>query len=72
MINNIGSILAIIMGLVVLFDRFSSRVTPVELEKRITEIYKDMNELYPSKSAFDDVKEKIDKIYDIIIKKVNL
>jgi hypothetical protein len=72
MMDNIGNILAIVMGLVVLLDRFSARVTPVELEKRITEIYKDMNELYPSKSAFEDVKEKIDKIYDIIIKKAEL
>ena len=64
--------LAIVMGLIVLIDRFNARVTPVELEKRITEIYKDMADMYPSKTAFDDVKEKIDKIYDIIIKKVNL
>lgn len=64
--------LAIVMSLIVLIDRFNARVTPVELEKRITEIYKDMADMYPSKTAFDDVKEKIDKIYDIIIKKVNL
>lgn len=64
--------LAIVMGLIVLIDRFNARVTPVELEKRITEIYKDMADMYPSKTAFDDVKEKIDKIYDIIIKKVGL
>ncbi len=70
--EHIGDILAIIMALIVLIDRFSARVTPVELEKRITQIYKDMADMYPSKTAFDDVKDKIDKIYDIIIKKVNL
>lgn len=70
--EHISAGLAIIMGLIVLIDRFNSRVTPVELEKRITEIYKDMADMYPSKTSFDDVKEKIDKIYDIIIKKVNL
>lgn len=68
----VGSIIAILMGLIVLIDRFSSRVTPVEFERRIGQLYKDMADLYPSKSSFDDVKEKIDKIYDIIIKKVNL
>ena len=70
--EHVGSALAILMGLIVLIDRFSSRVTPVELEKAKAEIMKDVATLYPTKTAFDDVKEKIDKIYDIIIKKVNL
>lgn len=70
--EHVGSALAILMGLIVLIDRFSSRVTPVELEKTKAEIMKDVANLYPTKTAFDDVKEKIDKIYDIIIKKVNL
>lgn len=70
--EHVGSALAILMGLIVLIDRFSSRVTPVELEKAKAEIMKDVATLYPSKTAFDDVKEKIDKIYDIIIQKVNL
>ena len=65
-------IFPVLMALTVLYDRFSSRVTPVELEKAKTEIYTRMSELYPSKTSFDDVKEKIDKIYDIIIKKANL
>lgn len=70
--EHVGSALAILMGIIVLVDRFSSRVTPVELEKAKAEIMKDVATLYPTKTAFDDVKEKIDKIYDIIIKKVNL
>lgn len=70
--EHVGSALAILMGLIVLIDRFSSRVTPVELEKAKAEIMKDVATLYPTKTAFDDVKEKIDKIYDIMIKKANL
>lgn len=70
--EHVGSIIAIVMGLIVLIDRFSSRVTPVELEKAKAEILERVAQCYPSKSSFDDVKEKIDKIYDIIIKKVEL
>ena len=70
--EQIGSIIAIIMGIIVLVDRFSSRVTPVELEKAKAEILKQVADMYPTKTAFDDVKEKIDKIYDIIIKKANM
>ena len=70
--EHVGSIIAILMGLIVLIDRFSSRVTPVELEKDKAEILEKVANNYPTKSAFDDVKEKIDMIYDIIIKKANL
>ena len=70
--EQIGNIVAILMAFIVLFDRFTSRVTPVELEKAKADILERVAELYPTKTAFDDVKEKIDKIYDIIIKKVNM
>ena len=70
--EHVGSIIAILMGLIVLIDRFSSRVTPVELERAKAEILEKVANNYPAKSAFDDVKEKIDLIYDIIIKKANL
>lgn len=70
--EHVGSVIAILMGLIVLIDRFSSRVTPVELERSKAEILEKVAANYPAKSAFDDVKEKIDLIYDIIIKKANL
>ena len=60
------------MGIIVLVDRFTTRVTPVELEKAKADILKQVSEMYPTKTAFDDVKEKIDKIYDIMIKKANM
>lgn len=70
--EQLSNYIAIFMAIVVLVDRFSSRVTPEQLEKAKAEIYQRISETYPNKTAFDDVKEKIDKIYDIIIKKVNL
>ena len=70
--EHIGSIIAILMGLIVLIDRFSSRVTPVELERAKAEIFEKVANNYPTKTAFDDVKEKIDMIYDIIIKKAKI
>ena len=70
--GNISDYIAIFMAIVVLVDRFSSRVTPEQLEKAKADILEKVSDLYPSKTSFDDVKEKIDKIYDIIIKKVNL
>ena len=65
--GNISDYIAIFMAIVVLVDRFSSRVTPEQLEKAKADILEKVSDLYPSKTSFDDVNEKIDKIYDCII-----
>ena len=75
MMNNLGNILAIIMALLVLFDRFTQKVTKADLLELKNEILNIVSINYPSSDKFNslsemfkDMKEKVDVIYDIILK----
>lgn len=71
MINHVGDILAVLLSILILFDRFSSRVTPIELEKTKTEILEKVATLYPNKDALtnliisiNELKEMVKPIYE--------